>query len=119
MRLITDTIAFSTRELPKWNPMNVCSYHLQEAGATPVQELAYALATAIAVLDGVKASGAVAEKDFPEVFGAHLLLRQCRHPLRHRTVQDARLHRAVGRDRPRALWHRATRSTAASAMACR
>ena len=69
MRLITDTIAFSTRELPKWNPMNVCSYHLQEAGATPVQELSYALATAIAVLDGVKASGAVADKDFPEVFG--------------------------------------------------
>ena len=69
MQLITDTIAFSTRELPKWNPMNVCSYHLQEAGATPVQELSYALATAIAVLDGVKASGAVAEKDFPEVFG--------------------------------------------------
>ena len=68
MRLITDTIAFSTRELPKWNPMNVCSYHLQEAGATPVQELSYALATAIAVLDGVKASGAVAETDFPEVF---------------------------------------------------
>jgi len=69
MRLITDTIAFSTRELPKWNPMNVCSYHLQEAGATPVQELSYALATAITVLDGVKASGAVTEKDFPEVFG--------------------------------------------------
>jgi (2R)-ethylmalonyl-CoA mutase len=69
MRLITDTIAFSTKELPKWNPMNVCSYHLQEAGATPVQELSYALATAIAVLDNVKASGAVAEKDFPEVFG--------------------------------------------------
>jgi ethylmalonyl-CoA mutase len=68
MKLITDTIAFSTKELPKWNPMNVCSYHLQEAGATPVQELSYALATAIAVLDGVKASGAVAEKDFPEVF---------------------------------------------------
>ena len=53
MRLITDTIAFSTKELPKWNPMNVCSYHLQEAGATPVQELSYALATAIAVLDSV------------------------------------------------------------------
>ena len=68
MRLITDTIAFSTKELPKWNPMNVCSYHLQEAGATPVQELSYALATAIAVLDSVKASGAVEEKDFAEVF---------------------------------------------------
>jgi (2R)-ethylmalonyl-CoA mutase len=69
LRLIGDTIAFSTRELPKWNPVNVCSYHLQEAGATPVQELSYALATAIAVLDGVRASGAVPEKDFPEVFG--------------------------------------------------
>ena len=56
MRLIKDTIVFSYREVPKWNPTNVCSYHLQEAGATPVQELAYALATAIAVLDTVKAS---------------------------------------------------------------
>ena len=69
LRLITDTIAFSAKELPKWNPVNVCSYHLQEAGATPVQELAFALATAIAVLDAVKASGAVAEEDFPELFG--------------------------------------------------
>ena len=67
MKLITDTIEFSTRELPKWNPMNVCSYHLQEAGATPVQELSYALATAIAVLDGVKAR--VSPEDFPQVFG--------------------------------------------------
>ena len=58
MRLTTDVILFTTREMPKWNPMNVCSYHLQEAGATPVQELAYALATAIAVLDTVRASGA-------------------------------------------------------------
>src|SRR5262245_29944873 len=56
MRLTRDVILFTTREMPKWNPMNVCSYHLQEAGATPVQELAYALATAIAVLDAVKAS---------------------------------------------------------------
>ena len=67
LKLITDTIAFSTRELPKWNPMNVCSYHLQEAGATPVQELAYALATAIAVLDAVKKT--VSAEDFPQVFG--------------------------------------------------
>ena len=58
MRLIKDTILFTTRELPKWNPMNVCSYHLQEAGATPEQELAFALATAIAVLDSVKAPAA-------------------------------------------------------------
>src|SRR5438552_740731 len=63
------TILFTTAELPKWNPMNVCSYHLQEAGATPVQELAYALATAIAVLDTVKASGEVKPEAFGEVVG--------------------------------------------------
>src|SRR4029079_17144420 len=69
IRLITDTIAFAAAELPKWNPMNVCSYHLQEAGATPVQEVSYALATAIAVLDGVKATGAIADREFPQVVG--------------------------------------------------
>jgi ethylmalonyl-CoA mutase len=69
MRLIKDVILFTTKEIPKWNPINVCSYHLQEAGATPVQELAFALATAIAVLDTVKASGAVSEQDFAEVVG--------------------------------------------------
>ena len=69
MRLITDTITWSRIECPKWNPMNVCSYHLQEAGATPVQELAFALATAIAVLDGVKASGQVPDDDFPMIVG--------------------------------------------------
>ncbi len=69
MRLIKDTILFTTKEMPKWNPMNVCSYHLQEAGATPVQELAYALATAIAILDMVKASGEVADGQMGEVVG--------------------------------------------------
>jgi len=69
LALIADVIAFTYRELPKWNPTNVCSYHLQEAGATPVQELAYALATAIAVLDAVKASGQVPAADFPQVVG--------------------------------------------------
>src|SRR5881409_4247717 len=69
MRLIKDTILFTTAELPKWNPINVCSYHLQEAGATPVQELAFALATAIAVLDTVKASGEVTQEKFGEVVG--------------------------------------------------
>ncbi|MGD9924325.1 MAG: methylmalonyl-CoA mutase family protein [Pseudorhodoplanes sp.] len=69
MRLIKDTILFTTKEMPKWNPMNVCSYHLQEAGATPVQELAYALATAISVLDMVKASGEVADGQMGEVVG--------------------------------------------------
>lgn len=69
LRLIKDTIVFSYAQVPRWNPTNVCSYHLQEAGATPVQELAYALATAIAVLDTVKASGEVPEEDFPTVVG--------------------------------------------------
>jgi (2R)-ethylmalonyl-CoA mutase len=69
MRLIKDIAIFTTSELPKWNPMNICSYHLQEAGATPVQELAYALATAIAVLDTVKQSGEVTQAKFGEVVG--------------------------------------------------
>ncbi len=69
LRLITDVVSFTYGEMPKWNPTNVCSYHLQEAGATPVQELAYALATAIAVLDAVRASGQVAAKDFPALCG--------------------------------------------------
>jgi (2R)-ethylmalonyl-CoA mutase len=69
MRLIKDIIVYSCRELPKWNPTNICSYHLQEAGATPVQELAFALAIAEAVLDSVKASGEVGEEDFPKVVG--------------------------------------------------
>ena len=69
LALTADVIAFTYRELPKWNPMNVCSYHLQEAGATPVQEVAYALATAEAVLDAVKRAGQVPESDFPQVVG--------------------------------------------------
>jgi (2R)-ethylmalonyl-CoA mutase len=69
MRLIADTVAFTVNEVPSWNPTNICSYHLQEAGATPVQEIAYALSTGIAVLDEVKARGQVAEVDFPKVFG--------------------------------------------------
>ena len=69
MRLIADTVAFTVNEMSKWNPINVCSYHLQEAGATPVQEIAYALSTAIAVLDEVRERGQVADEDFPKVFG--------------------------------------------------
>src|SRR5258707_403286 len=69
IRLINDTIVFATREMPKWNPTNICSYHLQEAGATPVQEIAFALANAIAVLDTVKASGEIAPEAFGEVVG--------------------------------------------------
>jgi (2R)-ethylmalonyl-CoA mutase len=69
MRLIADTVAFAVNEVPSWNPTNICSYHLQEAGATPVQEIAYALSTGIAVLDEVKRRGQVAEEDFAKVFG--------------------------------------------------
>jgi (2R)-ethylmalonyl-CoA mutase len=69
MRLTKDVILFTTKEMPKWNPMNVCSYHLQEAGATPVQELSFALATACAVLDTVRAAGEVDEETFAEAAG--------------------------------------------------
>ncbi|MBK9738622.1 MAG: protein meaA [Actinobacteria bacterium] len=67
LRLITDMIAFTVSAVPKWNPINICSYHLQEAGATPIQEIAYAMATAIAVLDAVRDSGQVPEERFGEV----------------------------------------------------
>ncbi len=65
LRLIGDVIAYTVHEVPQWNPINICSYHLQEAGATPYQEIAYAMCTAIAVLDTVRASGQVSEEDFP------------------------------------------------------
>src|SRR4051795_124858 len=67
MRLITDMVAYTVTAMPKWNPINICSYHLQEAGATPVQEIAYALSTAIAVLDSVRDSGQVPAERFGEV----------------------------------------------------
>ncbi len=69
-RLIVDMVAYCSKHVPRWNPMNVCSYHLQEAGATPVQEIAYALATAIGVLDAVRESGQVDEDRFPQVVGS-------------------------------------------------
>ncbi|MFY9587993.1 MAG: methylmalonyl-CoA mutase family protein, partial [Actinomycetota bacterium] len=69
IRLITDMITFCATEVPKWNPINVCSYHLQEAGATPVQEVAFTLANAVAVLDAVKATGRVPEAEFGRVVG--------------------------------------------------
>jgi (2R)-ethylmalonyl-CoA mutase len=69
-RLIVDMVAWCAQHAPKWNPINVCSYHLQEAGATPVQELAYALATAIGVLDAVRDSGQVEPEQFSQVFGS-------------------------------------------------
>ena len=69
-RLIVDMVAWCAQNAPKWNPMNVCSYHLQEAGATPVQEIAYSLATAVDILDAVRASGQVDDAQFDQVFGS-------------------------------------------------
>jgi (2R)-ethylmalonyl-CoA mutase len=69
-RLIVDMVAWCAHNAPKWNPMNVCSYHLQEVGATPVQEIAYSLANAIDILDAVRASGQVDEEQFDQVFGS-------------------------------------------------
>jgi (2R)-ethylmalonyl-CoA mutase len=69
-RLIVDMVAWCAEHAPKWNPMNVCSYHLQEVGATPVQEIAYSLATAIGVLDAVRDSGQVSGEKFSQVFGS-------------------------------------------------
>ena len=67
MRLLADMVAYTVTEIPKWNPINICSYHLQEAGATPVQEIAYAMSTARAVLD--EARKRVDDETFPRVFG--------------------------------------------------
>ena len=69
LRLTTDTIAFTTAEMPKWNPINLCSYHLQEAGADPVEEAAFAIAAAISVLDAAKARRAIPEAEFPKAVG--------------------------------------------------
>jgi (2R)-ethylmalonyl-CoA mutase len=69
LRLISDMVTYTVDAIPKWNPVNVCSYHLQEAGATPVQEIAYAMATAVAVLDTVRARDDVSEEAIPRIFG--------------------------------------------------
>lgn len=69
LRLTTDVIVYTVNKIPKWNPLNICSYHLQEAGATPAQELAYALSAAMSVLDSVRDSGQIAEEDFDRVVG--------------------------------------------------
>ncbi len=103
LRLISDLIAYTVHQIPQWNPINICSYHLQEAGATPTQELAYALSTAIAVLDQVRELGPGLRGRLREGRRPDLVLRQRRRPVRRGDVQDARLRRAVGRDHPRAV----------------
>jgi ethylmalonyl-CoA mutase len=102
MRLIADTVAFAANEIPKWNPINVCSYHLQEAGATPVQEIAYTLSNAIAVLDEVRERGQVADEDFPRVFGriSFFVNAGIRFIEEHAKLRAmARLWEQIGRDR--------------------
>ena len=106
LRLITDVIAYTVHEIPNWNPINICSYHLQEAGATPTQELAYALCTAIAVLDAVQASGPGLGGGLRHGRRPDLVLRQRRRPVRRGDLQDARVRRAVGPAHPRAVRRR-------------
>ncbi len=104
-RLIVDMIIWCHEHAPLWNPMNVCSYHLQEAGATPVQEIAYAMATAIDVLDAVRDSGRIPHDEFTKGVRRDLVLRERRHQVRRGGVQAPRHDRNVGDDRPRALRH--------------
>ncbi len=103
MRLIADTVAFTVNEVPSWNPINVCSYHLQEAGATPVQEIAYALSTAIAVLDETKSAARSTDERLPARLRADLVLRQRGRAVHRGAREAARDGRAVGGDRPPAL----------------
>ena len=105
--------------MPKWNPINICSYHLQEAGATPVQELAFAMCTAIAVLDAVRDSGQVPPERFGDVvarisFFVNAGVRFVEEMCKMRAFGDA-----VGRAHPRRGTASPTRSSAASATACR
>ena len=102
-RLIVDMIAFCAEWVPMWNPMNVCSYHLQEAGATPVQELAYSLATAIGVLDAVKESGQVDDDRFPQVFASISFFVNSGIRFVEETAKMRAFTAAVGPHRPRAL----------------
>ena len=106
LRLTTDTIAFTTAEMPKWNPINLCSYHLQEAGADAVEEAAFALAAAIAVLDAAQGARRNSAGRISQGRRAHQLLRQFRRQVHHRDLQAARDGRDLGRDRARSLRRR-------------
>ena len=117
LRLTADMIAFTVDEVPKWNPINVCPYHLQEAGATPVQEIAYSLSHRDR--RARRRAAARARGDVSARVRPHLVLRQRRDPVRRGARQAARDGPAVGGDRARALRRRPTRSTCASGTACR
>ena len=117
MRLIADTVAYTVEHVPSWNPVNICSYHLQEAGATPVQEIAYAMATAIAVLDEVRPR--VGEERMGAVFAriSFFVNAGVRFVEEHAKLRA--MARAVGAARPRALRRAPTSASCASATACR
>ena len=119
MRLIADMVAFTVNEVPSWNPTNICSYHLQEAGATPVQEIAYALSTGIAVLDEVQSPRPGRRGGLPEGLRPHLLLRQRRHPPGRGDRQAARDGRGSGTRSAASATASPTRRCCASATASR
>ncbi|MEA2434610.1 MAG: ethylmalonyl-CoA mutase [Actinomycetota bacterium] len=100
IRLTTDVVTWTLSNTPKWNPINVCSYHLQEAGADPVLEVAYALANAVCVLDATKATGRVSEDDFPRLVGRISFF--CNAGIRY--VEETCKMRAFGQ-----LWDRITK----------
>ena len=100
MRLTTDLITWTSLDVPRWNPINVCSYHLQEAGADPVLEAAFTMANAAAVLDATRATGRIAEEDFPAVVGRISFF--CNAGIRF--VEETAKLRAMGR-----LWDRLAR----------
>ena len=117
MRLIADMVAYTVEHVPKWNPINICSYHLQEAGATPVQEIAYAMATRSRC--STRSASASPQDRMGAVFGrisffVNAGVRFVEEHAKLRAMGDA-----VGRARPRALRRRGPASTAASATACR
>ncbi len=120
MRLIADTIAYTVEHVPKWNPINICSYHLQEAGATPVQEIAYAMSNAIAVLDAVRERVAGESQELMgERVRADLVLRQRRRAVHRGARQAPRDGASCGTSSAASATASRTRSTAASATASR
>ena len=117
MRLIADMIAYTVEHVPKWNPINICSYHLQEAGATPVQEIAYAMSNAIAVLDAARER--VAARAHGAGLRADLVLRQRRRALHRGARQAAGDVDPLGGARHASATGSRTTATCASATACR
>ena len=117
MRLIADTVAYTVEHVPRWNPVNICSYHLQEAGATPVQEIAYAMSTAIAVLDAVRER--VPEDRMGAVFGRirFFVNAGVRFVEEHAKLRAMALSCGTSSAASATAWP--TSATAASATACR